>query len=470
MASKSVSTVRGLHFRIAYLKMTGNRPLFGRKLCNPIEINEYLPDAENAVMNEDESLALPPLPKRRKGRWLPWLMLVLAVAAAAYFYRQPGSHQAGAKSKSGKMADLPIPVSIANAVQGDFPVYLTGLGTVTPLHTVTVRSRVDGELVKVAFTEGQMVRQGDLLAEIDPRPFKIQLQQAEGQLQRDEALLKNAETDLVRYKTLLAQDSIAAQQSVTQESLVGQYRGTVAMDRALVDTAKLQLIYARVTAPVSGRVGIRLVDQGNIVHAADANGLVVITQIQPIAVVFTLPEDQLPAVMKRWRSGEGISVEAYDRAGKNQLATGNLLAVDNQIDATTGTVKLKAQFANEDNRLFSNQFVNVKMKLDVLSAATLIPMPAIQHGSIGAFVYVVKDDKTVAVRPVKPGPAEGEITAILEGVAPNEAVVVDGADKLREGTKVEVIQPDSHIPKEKAVDAAASKPAKRHQPASGAGP
>jgi multidrug efflux system membrane fusion protein len=400
-------------------------------------------------------------------------MLILAVAAATYYFKQPAGHQeAGAspKSKSGKMADLPIPVSIAKATQGDFPIYLTGLGTVTPLHTVTVRSRVDGELMKVAYTEGQMVRQGDLLAEIDPRPFKIQLQQAEGQLLRDEALLKNAETDLIRYKTLLAQDSIAAQQSVTQESLVRQYQGTVAMDRALADTAKLQLIYARVTAPVSGRVGIRLVDQGNIVHAADANGLVVITQIQPIAVVFTLPEDQLPAVMKRWRPGEGISVEAYDRAGKNKLATGNLLAVDNQIDATTGTVKLKAQFANEDNRLFSNQFVNIKMKLDILSSATLIPMSAIQHGSIGSFVYVVKEDNTVAVRQVKQGPVEGESTVILEGLAPNEAVVVDGADKLREGSKVDVIQPDSRIPKEKAVETPASKPAKRQQPTSGAGP
>ncbi len=423
-------------------------------------------------MDEDGNLALPPPPKRRKVRWLFWLMVVLAVAAATYFFRQPGSHQAaeaGAKSKSGKMADLPIPVAIAKATQGDFPVFLGGLGTVTPLHTVTVRTRVDGELVKVAYTEGQMVRQGDLLAEIDPRPFKIQLQQAEGQLLRDEALLKNAETDLVRYKTLLAQDSIAAQQSVTQESLVRQYQGTVAMDRALVDTAKLQLIYAHVTAPVTGRVGIRLVDQGNIVHANDANGLVVITQIQPIAVVFTLPEDQLPAVMKRWRPGEVISVEAYDRAGKNKLATGNLLAVDNQIDATTGTVKLKAQFGNEDNRLFSNQFVNVKMKLDVLSSATLVPMSAIQHGSIGSFVYVVKEDKTVAVRQVKQGPVEGESTVILEGLAPNEAVVVDGADKLREGTKVEVIQPDSRTLKEKAVETPASKPAKRQQPASGAG-
>ncbi len=433
--------------------------------------------------NEAESLALPPPPKRRKLRGPLWLMLVLAAAAAAYFFQPPASRQEagagdhreagagpGPRSRPGKAADLPIPVSIAKAVPGDLPVYLTGLGTVTPLHTVTVRSRVDGELINVAYTEGQMVKQGDLLAEIDPRPFKIQLQQAEGQLLRDEALLKNAETDLVRYQTLLAQDSIGAQQAVTQESLVRQYQGTVAMDRAQVDNAKLQLAYAQVTAPVSGRVGIRLVDRGNIVHAADTNGLVVITQIQPIAVVFTLPEDQLPAVMKRWRSGEGIAVEAYDRAGKNQLATGNLLAVDNQIDPTTGTVKLKAQFANDDHRLFANQFVNVKMQLDRLRAATVIPASALQHGAIGAFVYVVKDDQTVAVRPVKPGPAEGGNTAILEGLVPGETVVVDGIDKLREGTKVEVIPPEPRIPKEQAVGAPAADSGNRRQPASGAGP
>ena len=420
-------------------------------------------------MNEEESLA----PKRHKARWLLWLMLILALAAAAYFLKPPGSHQKpeeSPKSKPGKMADLPIPVSIAKAVPGDFPVYLSGLGTVTPLHTVMVRSRVDGELIKVAYTEGQMVKQGDLLAEIDPRPFKIQLQQAEGQLAKDQALLENAELDLTRYKTLLEQDSIGAQQTVTQEALVKQYRGTVEMDRSQVDNAKLQLTYAHVTAPVSGRVGIRLVDQGNIVHASDANGLVVITQIQPIAVVFTLPEDALPAVMKHWRLGEAIPVEAYDRSGKNKLADGKLLAVDNQIDTTTGTVKLKAQFANDDNRLFSNQFVNIKMKLDTLLAATVIPVSAIQHGAIGSFVYVVKDDKTVTVRPLQQGPVEGDMTVILEGLTLGEVVVVDGIDKLREGTKVEVIQADSRKTPEKPVEATQPGAGKRSHGRGGAGP
>ncbi len=427
----------------------------------------------DTLMNQNGHPDLPPTAYSRGAARLRWLVLALVVAAtAAYFFGQPGIHQepgANPRSRSGRPEGSPIPVAIEKATQGDFPVYLNGLGTVTALHTVTVRTRVDGELIRVAFTEGQMVNQGDLLAEIDPRAFLVQLHQAEGQLLRDEALLKNAEIDLVRYKTLMLKDSIAAQQAVTQEYLVKQYQGNLEMDRAQVDTAKLQLIYARVTAPVSGRVGLRLVDQGNIVHASDANGLALITQIQPIAVVFTLPEDELPAVMKRWRSGEALSVEAYDRAGKNKLASGQLSAVDNQIDTTTGTVKLKAQFANKDNMLFSNQFVNIKMKLDTLSSATIIPTSAIQHGSIGAFVYVVKDDKTVTVRPVKQGPVEGEKTAILQGLAPDETLVVDGADKLREGTTVEIIQPGSRKPQEKAVETPASSSAKHQHQHKGTG-
>lgn len=372
------------------------------------------------------------------------LMLVLAVAVAAYFFwpADPGGgHESKAGARPGRPdASMPVPVAVEKVTVGDFPVYLTGLGSVTALHTVVVRSRVDGELIRVAFTEGQMVKQGDLLAEIDPRPYQVQLQQAEGQLLRDQALLKNAETDLSRYKTLLAQDSIAAQQTVTQESVVKQSRGTVEMDRAQVANAKLQLAYAKVTAPVSGRVGLRLVDRGNIVHAADATGLAVITQIQPIAVVFTLPEDQIPAVMKHWRLGAEMPVEAYDRAGKAKLAEGKLLAVDNQIDATTGTVKLKAQFANDDLALFSNQFVNIKLKLETLRSALLMPASAIQRGAIGSFVYAVKDDQTATVRPVKLGPQEGEKVVVLEGILANESVVVDGADKLREGGKVGLIQ------------------------------
>ena len=376
---------------------------------------------------------------KNKVRWQTRIAIILLIIAAIYLIKLISARPEQGYNKSGEFTEPVIAVVAEVATQGDFPVYLSGLGTVTALRTVTVRSRVDGELIRVAFKEGQMVHAGELLAEIDPRAFQVQLMQAEGQLLRDAALLKNAETDLVRYKTLLEQDSIAAQQAVTQESLVKQYKGTVAMDRGLVANAKLQLSYARITAPITGRLGLRLVDQGNIVHASDANGLAVITQIQPIAVVFTLPEDNLEAVMKQFHSGKSLPIEVYDRSGDSKLAQGQLLAVDNQIDTNTGTVKLKGQFANEDNALFSNQFVNIKMKMETLRSVTIIPTAAIQRGIIGTFVYVVKADQTVSVRPLTLGPAESEKTAVLEGLQPDERVVVDGADKLRENMKVKLI-------------------------------
>ena len=401
-------------------------------------------------------------PKKRF-HWQIAAIAILLIVVTVYLIKLINVQPENDYKASGKFTESAIPVAAVAATQGDFPVYLTGLGTVTSLRTVTVRSRVDGELIRVSFKEGQMVHEGDLLAEIDPRAFQVQLMQAEGQLLRDEALLKNAETDLVRYKTLLEQDSIAAQQTVTQEFQVKQYKGTVTMDRGLLANAKLQLSYARITAPITGRLGLRLVDQGNMVHASDVNGLVVITQIQPIAVVFTLPEDDLRSVMKHFHSGENLKIEAYDRKGKVKLAEGQLLAVDNQIDTSTGTVKLKGQFANEDNTLFSNQFVNVRMNMDTLHSVTIIPAAAIQRGTIGPFVYVVKEDQTVSVRPLTLGPAEDERVAVLQGLQPGELVVVDGADKLREGITVKLATRDP----ETSSDEESSLPAKKNHPDNG---
>jgi multidrug efflux system membrane fusion protein len=382
------------------------------------------------------------------------LGLVVTAGAGYYFYGQPRADDAPAKmgEGAGKGAGRGggnVPVVAAPAVTADVGVWLDGLGTVTPVATVTVRSRVDGQLMKLAFREGQVVRAGDLIAEIDPRPAQVQLATAEGQLARDQSLLKNAQIDLERYRTLLKQDSIARQQVDTQEALARQYEATVKMDQAAIESARLQLVYSRITAPVGGRLGLRQVDPGNMVRAGDANGLVVITQLQPITVIFSIPEDSLPPVMKRLQAGEKLPATAFDRAGRTQLAAGMLLTVDNQIDPATGTVKLKAQFANEDLSLFPNQFVNVRLLVDTKRGATVVPSAAVQRGTPGTFVYVVDAaTKAVSVRKVRLGPVQGETIAVEEGVEPGTLVVVDGADKLREGAVVEMVVRDNAAPKE----------------------
>jgi multidrug efflux system membrane fusion protein len=408
---------------------------------------------------ENRSL-MPEAVVRSRSLWRrPWLwLLILAIAAgAAYALYQPaGDAQAQrAGGRRGIDPNRPTSVVAAPATVGDVNVYLNGLGTVTPLKTVTVRSRVDGELIRVLFNEGQVVKAGDLLAQIDPRQYQAQLEQMQGQLARDQALLDNARIDLERYRKLLSQDSAPEQQVATQLALVRQYEGTLKVDAGQLDNARLQVEYTRITAPISGRLGLRQVDPGNIVHASDSNGLVVITQLQPITVIYSIPEDSLPAVMKKLHAGDKLPVDAYDRSGQTKLASGVLLTADNQIDTTTGTLKLKAQFANEAGSLFPNQFVNVRMLVDVKRGATVIPSAAILRGTLGAFVYVVKDDGTVAVRKVKPGSVEGVNSAIEDGLAQGEVVVVEGHDKLRDGAKVEVAARGAGSA---AADAAPAKP------------
>ncbi|RZL02709.1 MAG: MdtA/MuxA family multidrug efflux RND transporter periplasmic adaptor subunit [Rubrivivax sp.] len=338
----------------------------------------------------------------------------------------------------------PIPVRAAQVKQGDVQITVDGLGTVTARNTATVKARVDGPLLRIAFAEGQSVNSGDLLAEIDPRPFQVQLSQALGQLARDQALLASAQVDLARYEGLLAKDSIAKQQVDTQAALVKQYQGTVQVDQAQVDNARLQLGYTRVTAPISGRLGLRQVDVGNTVHASDATGIVLITQTQPIAVVFPLPADKLGSVLNRQRSGALLQVEALDRDGKTVLARGRLVSADNQIDLTTGTVKLKAEFDNKDNALFPNQFVNARLHVETRPNAILVPVAAVQRGTQGSFVYVVNAEGVVTVRPVALSPAgsSSEFLVVDKGVQAGEQVVIDGLDKLRDGGKVELIKGD----------------------------
>jgi multidrug efflux system membrane fusion protein len=374
-------------------------------------------------------------PPRRALRVWPWLLVLAAAGAGAYFLF-PRVTQGQGKTAAPAAAARGVPVVAVAARSGEMGVYLTGLGTATALNTVTVRSRVDGQLINVAFTEGQIVRKDDLLAEIDPRPYQVQLTQAEGQAEKDQATLKNTQLDLTRDRDLYAKGIIPKQMLDTQVSVVDQSSGALRSDQGQIDSARLSLVYSRITAPIAGRVGLRLVDVGNIVHATDQTGLVVITQIDPIAVVFTIAEDSLPDVMQR--ANAGLKVDAYDRDLTKKIATGTLLTVDNQIDQTTGTVKLKALFPNPHMVLFPNQLVNARLRLDTIAHAVIVPSAAIQHSPQATFVYTVKPDQTVEMRPVAIQRVEGDETALSSGVAAGDVVVVDGVDKLQQGTRVVV--------------------------------
>jgi multidrug efflux system membrane fusion protein len=376
-------------------------------------------------------------------RYLLAAAITLAAIAALWLYNKP----AGAPAKQGDWKHgssgegKPFPVQAAIARSGDIDVYIDALGTVTSRNTATVKTRVDGQLDRIIFRDGQKVKAGDVLAEIDPRPFQVLLDQAKGQLARDQAQLAGAKLDLERYRDLWAKDSIAKQQVDDQEALVLQDQGIVLTDRAQVESAQLNMDFTHITAPLSGRVGIRQVDAGNMIHGTDTNGLVVITQTQPIYVLFSISADNISAVLERLHAGLTLPVDALDRDGKTRLASGRLLTVDNQIDVTTGTVKLKAEFANDDEKLFPNQFVNARLRVEKMHDAVLVPVAAIQRGTRGTFVYVIGPDQAVSIRAVALGPVSGDIVAIVKGLAANEQVVTDGADKLREGAKVEVTTP-----------------------------
>jgi multidrug efflux system membrane fusion protein len=404
------------------------------------------------MITQDAEKSESPEQKGSRGlrrRWWIILLVVCLLALGAYaLLVRTGKVPLGNAGGQGKAPVPGIPVVAVQAKKSDFKVYITGLGSVTPVYTVTVKSRVDGQLMEVLYREGQMVNQGDVLALIDPRPFQVQLTQAEGQMARDQALLKNAQVDLERYRVLWKEDSIQKQQLDTQEALVRQYEGVVKTDQGQIDNAKLQLIYCRITSPITGRVGLRLVDPGNIVHANDTNGLLVITQLQPITVVFPIPEDNLPMVLGKVKAGQQLPVEAFDRGETRKLAEGTLLTLDNQVDPSTGTVRFKAIFANKNDELFPNQFVNAHLLVDVKVGATVVPASATQRGPRGTYVYVVKTDNTVSQRLIEMGETQRGQTVIRSGISPGERVVVDGAERLRDGAKVEVkVQADDATPK-----------------------
>ncbi len=381
----------------------------------------------------------PPAKRTPRSRWWIYALVIILALLAFFFFRGNGSSTAstGKSAKGGKGgAAAATPVVAVQAVKGNIGVYVTGLGAITPIYTVTIKSRVDGQLMQVLFKEGDLVHQGDALVEIDPRPYEAVVIQTTGQLTRDQALLANARIDLTRYTTLVAQDAVPEQMLATQRALVTQDEGTVTNDQGLLKAAELNVTYCHITAPITGIVGLRLVDPGNIVHAADSNGMLVITQIQPISVIFPIGEDQLPPILQKMRSNAKLTVDAWDRENTKKIATGTLSTLDNQIDQTTGTLKLRAIFPNDNRELFPNQFVNAHLLQQEKTGVTLLDSAAIQRNTNNTYVYLIKPDSTVTVRNVMLGTTAGDQSEITSGLMPGDKVVMTGVDKLQEGSKV----------------------------------
>jgi multidrug efflux system membrane fusion protein len=430
--------------------MKSNSPGPDPVKSGPVELPEAPAEESKPSREKEPESESEPKPAHPRRRF--WIIgaVVLALVVIALLARSGKSSDAKKEAAAKARAQAPIPVVVAEAQAADFPVYLSGLGTVTPLATVTVRSRVDGELISVAFKEGQLVKQDQLLAEIDPRPFQVLLTQAEGQLAKDQANLVSVKLDYARFKNLLADGLIPQSQYDAQASLVAQVEASIKTDEGLVAGARLNLTYTKITAPISGRAGLRQVDPGNIVHAADSGGIVVLTELDPIAVLFTLPEDSLQSVLKKIGGGATLAVEAWDRDLKAKLEDGKLLTVDNQIDPTTGTVRLKAVFDNHKGALFPNQFVNVRLLIDTLRHVVVVPSAAIQRTTQGAVVYVASADGTVAMRPVQIPQQSGDRVVIAKGVEAGEQVVTDGVDKLQNGSKVTTQKAGERRPPAKA--------------------
>jgi membrane fusion protein, multidrug efflux system len=405
--------------------------------------------------------------KPRRGKLVVGLIVLVGLATGGYWaYRSQYATQPASTAQPQRTAPQGAPQSVGAATvgQGDIRVIVNGLGTVTPLATVTVQTQINGQLLEVGFTEGQLVKKGDFLAQIDPRPYQLLQAQYEGQLAHDQGVLAQSQIDLVRYQKLAEQNSIARQQYEDQVYIVQQNQGTVKLDQAQIDQQKLNIIYCRIVSPVTGRIGLRLVDPGNYIQTTNSTGIAVVTQMQPITVIFPIPEDDLPDILPQLNAGTPLEVFAYDRANVKQLATGRVMALDSQIDTTTGTVKVRAQFDNADNALFPNQFVNAQLLVKTLHNVMTVPTAAIQRGAPGTYVYVINADNTVSVRPIRTGPTDGPMAAVDSGLSVGDRVVVDGTDRLRDGARVIIPGARSATPP------AAGNPAPNAQPPAAAQP